>query len=369
MKKELETYYNAIGKRESGNNYKSVNSVGYIGKYQMGEAAMIDAGYYKKSSRNYNNDWSGQFTGKDGVYSVEDFLNNPKAQENAMHIYKNKQWGYIKKFAPTYSGKIINGKPVTYSGMLAATHLLGQQALEDYLKSGGKIKASDGYGTNIEEYLHKFSGYDVSSITGLPDDSYLMSKPIKENSQVQTIQTQIPIQANSINTPFKLGIEYNDYQQNNLPDLNDLMINPINQQPDNPWDMIPMAIPESLRQPSGAPTGQAANFDINQLANILGIQLPEVQSKQDLGLFGYTNPLTGSNHIYTREEVGQMSSDEFAKHEKEIDAQTKYFKGIMPTNGDLQREAMTSGGVVYVNSYTRSDGTEVRGYYRSRPSI
>ena len=124
-----------------------------------------------------------------------------------------------------------------------------------------------------------------------------------------------------------------------------------------------------LKNKNGVPTGQAANFDINQLANILGIQLPEVQSKQDLGLFGYTNPLTGSNHIYTREEVGQMSSDEFAKHEKEIDAQTRAFNGTMPTNGDLQREAMTGGGVVYVNSYTRSDGTKVRGYYRSRSSI
>ena len=148
------------------------------------------------------------------------------------------------------------------------------------------------------------------------------------------------------------------------------MINPINQQPDNPWDMIPMAIPESIRQPSGIPTGQAANIDINQLANMLGIQLPEVQStnqsKQDSGLFGYTNPLTGSNHIYTREEVGQMSSDEFAKHEKEIDAQTRAFNGTMPTNGDLQREAITGGGVVYVNSYTRADGTKVKGYYRSR---
>ena len=91
--------------------------------------------------------------------------------------------------------------------------------------------------------------------------------------------------------------------------------------------------------------------------------LPQQQS----GLFGYTNPLTGSNHIYTREEVGAMSSDEFAKHEKEIDAQTKAFNGSMPTNGDLQREALTGGGVVYVNSYTRSDGTAVKGYYRSRP--
>jgi hypothetical protein len=103
---------------------------------------------------------------------------------------------------------------------------------------------------------------------------------------------------------------------------------------------------------SGKTTGQAAS--INQ---------------QQTGLFGYTNPLTGSNHIYTREEVGTMSSDEFAKHEKEIDAQTRAFNGTMPTNGDLQREAMTGRGVVYVNSYTRSDGTEVKGYYRSKPSI
>ena len=64
------------------------------------------------------------------------------------------------------------------------------------------------------------------------------------------------------------------------------------------------------------------------------------------------------------EEVDAMSSDEFTKHGKEIDAQTRAFNGTMPTNSDLQRKAMTGGGVVYVNSYTRSDGTKVRGYYR-----
>ncbi|MBQ8168039.1 hypothetical protein IJZ97_01315, partial [bacterium] len=124
---------------------------------------------------------------------------------------------------------------------------------------------------------------------------------------------------------------------------------------------------------NGKPLGFAADIDINQLAQQLGLQsfnteVPkQVQPQQNSGLFGYKNPLTGSNHIYTREEVGVMSSDEFAKHEKEIDAQTRAFKGTMPTNGDLQREAMTGGGVVYVNSYTRSDGTEVKGYYRSKP--
>ena len=95
-----------------------------------------------------------------------------------------------------------------------------------------------------------------------------------------------------------------------------------------------------------------------------GQAAPIVQNQ--LSIFGYTNPLTGSNHIYTREEVGRMSKEEFAKHEKEINAQTKYFNGTMPTNGDLQQEAMIGGGAMYVNSYTRFDGTKVSGYYRSK---
>ena len=83
-------------------------------------------------------------------------------------------------------------------------------------------------------------------------------------------------------------------------------------------------------------------------------------------LSGYKNPLTGNNRIFTREEVGHMSKEEYAKYEKEIDAQMEYFNGTMPTNEDLAQEASNGGGVVYVNSYTRSDGTKVRGYYRSK---
>lgn len=363
MTKTLNDFYNDLGARESGGNYSSVNKYGYVGKYQMGEAAMIDAGYYKKPSGKYNNDWSGQFTGKDGVYSVQDFLKNKQAQENAQKAFKQAQWNQLKAIgADKYIGKEINGVKITQSGLLAAAHLKGPGAVKEYLQSDGKNIPKDAFGTSVESYMKKFEGYDVSSVTGIKDP-----KTYDNTSKSEPIEKE-PLNYNQ-NVPFELSIQYNDYQQNNLPDLNDLMINPINQQPDNPWDMIPMAIPENLRQPSGIPTGQAANFDINQLAKMLGIQLPEVQSKQDSGLFGYTNPLTGSNHIYTREEVGQMSSDEFAKHEKEIDAQTRAFNGTMPTNGDLQREAMSGGGVVYVNSYTRSDGTKVKGYYRSRPSI
>jgi len=171
MTKTLEDFYNDLGYRESGGNYASVNKYGYVGKYQMGEAAMVDAGYYRKTTGNYNNDWTGQFTGKDGVYSREDFLNNPTAQENAQRIYKQKQWGYIKNFAQKYDGKTINGIPITQSGMLAATHLLGQGKLQKYLQSNGTDIPRDGNHTSIEEYLKRFAGYDVSEITGSKSSS------------------------------------------------------------------------------------------------------------------------------------------------------------------------------------------------------
>lgn len=99
----------------------------------------------------------------------------------------------------------------------------------------------------------------------------------------------------------------------------------------------------------------------------MDIPVPVRPQQNQSGLFGYSNPLTGNNRIFTREDIEAMSSDEFAKYQNEIDAQIKSMGGTMPTNQDLQREAMTGGGVIYVNPYTRSDGTKVNGYYRSRP--
>ena len=95
-----------------------------------------------------------------------------------------------------------------------------------------------------------------------------------------------------------------------------------------------------LESPKGIIPFVSPNYNSQVGNNILhGKVEMNVDNNQRSGLFGYTNPLTGSNHIYTREEVGQMNSSEFAKHEKEIDAQTRAFNGTMPTNGDLEREA------------------------------
>ena len=164
--KTLQDFLNDLGARESGGNYKAFNKYGYAGKYQMGEAAMIDAGYYTKPSRVYNNDWKGKFSGKDGVYSIQDFLNNPKAQENAQIIFKKKQWGYLKAVgADKYCGQIINGYRITPSGLLAGAHLKGAGSVITYLKSGGKCIEKDAFGTSVESYMKKFADYDVKEIT------------------------------------------------------------------------------------------------------------------------------------------------------------------------------------------------------------
>ena len=67
-------FLDALGERESSGDYGVVNTLGYLGKYQFGELALIDVGYYSADGTAAN-DWKpGYWTGKDGVDSKADFL-------------------------------------------------------------------------------------------------------------------------------------------------------------------------------------------------------------------------------------------------------------------------------------------------------
>jgi len=70
-----------------------------------------------------------------------------------------------------------------------------------------------------------------------------------------------------------------------------------------------------------------------------------------------------SNRVFTNEEIGQMSSDEFKRLENFINQQIAAGK-VMP-NAQAKHQVQT-GNLIYVNSYTRDDGTVVKGYYRSK---
>ena len=75
----------------------------------------------------------------------------------------------------------------------------------------------------------------------------------------------------------------------------------------------------------------------------------------------YVNSLTGDNRIFSNKEIADMSVREVFKNKDAIMRQHSQI-GI-PSEKELQ----SSSNVVYVESYTRSDGTEVRAHWRSKP--
>ena len=79
----------------------------------------------------------------------------------------------------------------------------------------------------------------------------------------------------------------------------------------------------------------------------------------------YINALNGIGKIFSRDDIGSMTSEEYTANEPAIMAQLKSI-GI-PTADELNNSAINGGSLLYVKPYTRQDGTEVSGYWRSRP--
>ncbi len=133
----------ALAFKESRGNYFTINTLGYLGKYQFGIGTL-------------------QLM---GVYNATRFLNDPVLQERAFHtnIARNK-W-ILRKDIDRFVGATIGGIEITESGILASAHLAGAGNVKRYLRSWGAYDVSDAYGTNIANYMKKFSGYDVSHVS------------------------------------------------------------------------------------------------------------------------------------------------------------------------------------------------------------
>ena len=129
-------FLDALGQRESGGDYRAVNQFNFLGKYQIGEGALIDTGYYTHDGTSQNDWQNSHFTGKGGIDSKAEFLASPAAQEAAIRAYMDKQWHYIAS-VQKYDGQILGGVKITISGMLAGAHLVGNGGVKTYLNSGG----------------------------------------------------------------------------------------------------------------------------------------------------------------------------------------------------------------------------------------
>ena len=132
----------ALAFKESQGKYTLINSLGYMGKYQFGRAALRAI----------------------GIHDSSEFFSNPRLQEKAFKALLSKNKWELRNEIEKYDGKVVNGVKVTESGILAAAHLGGAGSVKKFFKSKGKRSIKDNYGTSLENYMKRFGGYDTSFI-------------------------------------------------------------------------------------------------------------------------------------------------------------------------------------------------------------
>ncbi len=143
--KYSDAFLNAIHAKESARHgYRAYNESGKAhGRYQLTEEALEDAGMMDA-----NKNWTGRY----GVHSREDFLNNPEAQEKAIEAYLERTEkslrdnGATRHVGQTFQG--IKGTiTVTEDGLLAAAHRAGATRVKRYLEH----KAAHGWSANLTD--------------------------------------------------------------------------------------------------------------------------------------------------------------------------------------------------------------------------
>lgn len=132
----------ALAFKESSGDYFSVNTYGYLGKYQFGEETLKMI----------------------GINNPAQFLKNPALQEKAFIANASRNKWILRRDIKNFVGRRINGVIVTESGILAAAHLAGPGSVKKYLRSYGLDNFADGYGTTVQYYMKRFSGYDTSFV-------------------------------------------------------------------------------------------------------------------------------------------------------------------------------------------------------------
>ena len=140
-KEQIENLRKALLARESSNNYQAVNQLGYIGGYQMSAATLETLGYLKKGASKKGNaavNDPANWTGKNGLNNVDDFFNNPEAQDKAFVDNLKFNNRVLNKLGT------INEEtaPEDVAGYLAASHLLGATGASKNLTAEDANKVS-----------------------------------------------------------------------------------------------------------------------------------------------------------------------------------------------------------------------------------
>lgn len=142
---EFNRFVNDLGRRESGNNWLSVNCIGCFGEWQFAESTVHYLGYKHVTLKKFKKD-------------PEVFP--PELQRKVLESLIKVNLVLLKAYED-YVGDTIAGVKITKAGMIAAAHLGGARSVKLFLTSDGNLDKADIFGTRVSNYMKKFSFYDI----------------------------------------------------------------------------------------------------------------------------------------------------------------------------------------------------------------
>lgn len=153
-------FMHAMGMSESGNRTDVINSEGYAGRVQMGQARLDD------------------FTRANGFGRItpEQYAKNPELQKQAEAWHFDDLAKAADKHASLYGTK-INGIPVTREGLMGIAHLGGKGGLDRYVQTGGKYNPADSNGTKLSDYQARFAKTNYGKSPGREKLEALLLRP------------------------------------------------------------------------------------------------------------------------------------------------------------------------------------------------
>jgi len=242
--------------------------------------------------------------------------------DNLAKKYSAEIYAKTKKYQKIYGFKIGSGKYDTWNNEADAfKHTFG--AVDMALKGG----------MGISKFIGDYHEFDGNRKNGQPAYEENMDK--WNNAVGRDIAREIRTQYNPLQVIYLI----------NTGQMDDIIANRV---------MKKMKQGELITNPfkdkrsyekkmKGYPTGYAVN----------------INEEFDESVFDKNGNPFGK--IFTAEEIGSMSSNDWQKNESYIMDQLSTF-GV-PREREAQK-AVLDGTLIWVNSYTREDGTEVKGYYR-----
>ena len=158
--------------------YSSTNFLGFVG-YQFGEPILIDLGYYEFDATPGINDFTGTFTGKNGVNNLDDLKTNVQEQiildEFALNLERietglgNGGQSLDDFIGQEFTFTDVDGSEVqvelSLTGILAAAHLRGAFGTLNLLQSGSA--SADEIGTSILQFAEQFGGFEAPAVAAL----------------------------------------------------------------------------------------------------------------------------------------------------------------------------------------------------------